>query len=71
MIAIFLGVLELMKMRRLRLVDDGEVPDAVLDIHARFEMGDGIEEENDQQDGKQVTIENMNFEQEEADTHGN
>ncbi len=71
MIAIFLGVLELMKMRRLRLVDDGEVLDAVLDIHARFEMGDGIEEENDQQDGKQVTIENMNFEQEEADTHGN
>jgi segregation and condensation protein A len=71
MIAIFLGVLELMKMRRLRLVDDGDVPDAVLDIHARFEMGDGIEEENDQQDGKQVTIENMNFEQEEADTHGN
>ena len=72
MIAIFLGVLELMKMRRLRLVDDGEVPDAVLDIHARFEMGDGIEDERDSTaDSDQVIMDIPNSEQKEDDTDGN
>lgn len=69
MIAIFLGVLELMKMRRLRLVDDGDVSDAVLDIHARFEMGDGIEDESEE--NEQVSIEIPEFEQAEVDTNGN
>jgi len=69
MIAIFLGVLELIKMRRLRLADDDEVPDSVLDIHARFEMGDGIEEEEDQDNG-QIAIEIQNSEQEEEDADG-
>ena len=69
MIAIFLGVLELMKMRRLRLVDDGEPSDAVLDIHARFEMGDGIEDESE--GNEQVTMVIPEFEQEEVDTNGN
>ncbi len=69
MIAIFLGVLELIKMRRLRLADDDESPDSVLDIHARFEMGDGIEEEDDQDNG-QITIEILNSEQTEEDADG-
>ena len=69
MIAIFLGVLELMKMRRLRLVDDGDVPDAVLDIHTRFEMGDGVDDETNE--NSQVTMDIPNLEKEEVDSHGN
>lgn len=44
MIAIFLGILELVRMRRIRLVEDPDAPSAVLGMEAAFTIGDGKDE---------------------------
>ena len=43
MIAIFLGVLELLRMRRLRLVEDPDAPNAVYDVDAQLVPGENTE----------------------------
>lgn len=68
MIAIFLGVLELVKMRRIRLVEDPDAPASVLGTDAIFTVGEG--KPDDTAGGENVDATGDIPQETEANSHG-